>query len=47
MDNEEKIIKKVVLVSPSEEKTKLDEFLQVLVDVAKEMGILATISNGR
>ena len=43
MENDEKITKKVVLIAPESEKNTLNEFLSVLVEVAKDMGILAII----
>jgi hypothetical protein len=45
MENDERINKKVTIVVNKQDKMKLDIFLAVLVDVAEDMGILATITD--
>ncbi len=45
MENEDKISKKVVIVVNKEDRQKIDIFMAVLIDVAEDMGILATITD--
>ena len=45
MEKVEKIKKRVTIVADKSDKRQIDLFMAVLVDVAKDMGLLATIKN--
>jgi hypothetical protein len=45
MENKDTIKKEVVIVVNKQDKQKIDIFMAVLIDVAEDMGILATITD--
>tara|TARA_Y100001938_G_C8006802_1_gene387758 strand:+ start:722 stop:907 length:186 start_codon:yes stop_codon:yes gene_type:complete len=45
MERDEKIKKRVTIIADKKDKRKIALFMAVLVDVAKDMGLLATIKD--